>query len=80
MFVYDSGDQNSHQTDVAGPTQNPIWNANLTFPGISGDKLMDRTFEVTLWDCQPDGDKVFLGECIVDLQNVFEADRAVWSV
>ncbi|XP_034941618.1 regulating synaptic membrane exocytosis protein 1 isoform X2 [Chelonus insularis] len=72
------GDQNSHQTDVAGPSQNPIWNANLTFPGISGDKLMDRTIEVTLWDCHPDGDNVFLGECAVDLQNAFETDREAW--
>ncbi|KAK0163444.1 hypothetical protein PV327_007123 [Microctonus hyperodae] len=78
VLVPPCGDQSSHQTEVAGPTQNPIWNANLTFPGIAGEKLMERTIEVTLWDCQPDGDNVYLGECIVNLQNAFEADREVW--
>ncbi|XP_044009202.1 regulating synaptic membrane exocytosis protein 1 isoform X2 [Aphidius gifuensis] len=72
------GEQNSVQTEVAGPTQNPIWNANLTFPGIAGDKLMDKTIDLTLWDCTPDGENTFLGECVVVLQNAFETDRAVW--
>ncbi|XP_053594404.1 regulating synaptic membrane exocytosis protein 1 isoform X2 [Microplitis demolitor] len=72
------GDQSSLQTDVTGPTQNPIWNANLTFTGIAGEKLMDKTIDVTLWDCHPDGDNIFLGECSIDLQNAFETDRESW--
>ncbi|XP_043283808.1 regulating synaptic membrane exocytosis protein 1 isoform X2 [Venturia canescens] len=72
------GDQSTLQTDVSKSTQNPIWNANLTFPGISGEDLLDRTIDVTLWDCLPDGDTTYLGECSVDLQNAFETDRAVW--
>lgn len=78
MFLFFSGEQNSVQTEVAGPTQNPIWNANLTFPGIAGDKLMDKSIDLTLWDCTPDGENTFLGECVIVLQNAFETDRAVW--
>ncbi|KAG8034861.1 hypothetical protein G9C98_007937 [Cotesia typhae] len=62
VLIPASVDQSSLQTDVAGPTQNPIWNANLTFTGIAGEKLMDKTIDVTLWDCHPDGDNIFLGE------------------
>lgn len=63
---------------MAEPAQNPIWNANLTFPGIAGEKLIERTIEVTLWDSQPDGENAFLGECVVNLETAIEADRAVW--
>ncbi|XP_063976966.1 regulating synaptic membrane exocytosis protein 1 isoform X3 [Diachasmimorpha longicaudata] len=72
------GEKNTLQTDVAERAQNPIWNANLTFPGIAGEKLIERTIEVTLWDSQADGENIFLGECIVNLENAIEADRAIW--
>ncbi|XP_051157370.1 regulating synaptic membrane exocytosis protein 1 isoform X2 [Leptopilina boulardi] len=72
------GDHSSLKTDIAEAEHNPIWNATLNFTGISGEKLMDRTIEVNLWDRLPEGEDVFLGECTVDLQNAFETDRAVW--
>ncbi|XP_015587944.1 protein piccolo isoform X2 [Cephus cinctus] len=72
------GEQSSLKTDVAEPTQNPIWNATLNFCGVAGDELMDRSIEVTLWDYCPDRDSVFLGECTVELQKAFLDDRAVW--
>ncbi|XP_025603106.2 regulating synaptic membrane exocytosis protein 1 isoform X2 [Athalia rosae] len=72
------GDQSSLKTDVAEPTQNPIWNATLNFSGVPGDELMDKSIEVTLWDYCPDRESVFMGECTVDLQKAFLDDRAVW--
>ncbi|XP_011301029.1 regulating synaptic membrane exocytosis protein 1 isoform X2 [Fopius arisanus] len=72
------GEKNGLKTDIAEPAQNPIWNANLTFPGIPGEKLIERTIEVTLWDSQPDCENIFLGECVVNLENAIEADRAIW--
>ncbi|XP_046601844.1 regulating synaptic membrane exocytosis protein 1 isoform X1 [Neodiprion lecontei] len=71
------GDQSSLKTDVAEPTQNPIWNATLNFSGVPGDDLMDRSIEVTLWDYCPDRESVFMGECTVELQKAFLDDRAV---
>lgn len=66
------------QTEVAPASPNPIWNANLSFPGVPGEELMERSIEVTLWDLCPQSDPVFMGECTVDLQIAFLDDRAVW--
>lgn len=54
-------DQHSVKTDVAEPTQNPMWNATLEFSNVPGEDLMERTIEVTLWDYCPDKDPIFLG-------------------
>ncbi|XP_057665301.1 regulating synaptic membrane exocytosis protein 1 [Diorhabda carinulata] len=66
------------QTEVAPASQNPIWNANLSFPNVPGDELMERVLEITLWDLIPHNEHAFLGECSVDIQKVFLDDRAVW--
>jgi hypothetical protein len=66
------------QTEVSKPTQNPIWNATLTFANVLADNLMDRHIEVILWDLVPQCEPVYLGECSVDLQKAFLDDRAVW--
>lgn len=66
------------QTEIAPPSQNPIWNANLSFPGVPGEELMDKMLEVTLWDLIPNHEHAFLGECTVDLQKAFLDDRAIW--
>ncbi|KAL3285262.1 hypothetical protein HHI36_019372 [Cryptolaemus montrouzieri] len=66
------------QTEVATASQNPIWNANLSFPDVPGDELMERILEITLWDLIPNNEHAFLGECSVDIQKAFLDDRAVW--
>lgn len=55
------GDQNAVKTEVAEATQNPIWNTTLEIPNVSGEQLMEKTVEVTLWDYRPDKEQVFLG-------------------
>lgn len=64
MFFF-SGDGHVAQTEVAPASQNPIWNATLSFTGIPGEELMDRSIEVTLYDLCPQVDPIFLGECTV---------------
>ncbi|XP_060519532.1 regulating synaptic membrane exocytosis protein 1 isoform X2 [Cylas formicarius] len=66
------------QTEVAPASQNPIWNANLSFVNVPPDELMERILEITLWDLIPHHEHAFLGECSVDLQKAFLDDRAVW--
>ncbi|XP_072394945.1 regulating synaptic membrane exocytosis protein 2-like [Diabrotica undecimpunctata] len=66
------------QTEVAPASQNPIWNANLSFPNVPGEELMERVLEITLWDLIPHNEHAFLGECSVDIQKAFLDDRAVW--
>lgn len=78
MINFVSGDGHVAQTEVSPPSQNPIWNATLSFAGISGDNLMDRTLEIELWDLVPQTESIFLGECNVELQKAFLDDRAVW--
>ncbi|XP_069701298.1 regulating synaptic membrane exocytosis protein 1 [Periplaneta americana] len=73
-----TGDQCCAKSDVAEPTQNPIWNATFDFPNVPGEELMERTIEVTLWDYCPDRESIFLGESTVDLQKAFLEDRPVW--
>ncbi|CAG9763892.1 unnamed protein product [Ceutorhynchus assimilis] len=73
-----TSEEHCQQTDVAPASQNPIWNANLNFPNVPGDELMERILEITLWDMLPHSEHSFLGECSVDLQKAFLDDRAVW--
>lgn len=63
---------------MSPPSQNPIWNATLTFSNVNENNLMDRFCEIQLWDLVPQADSVFLGECNVELQRAFLDDRAVW--
>ncbi|XP_014225657.1 regulating synaptic membrane exocytosis protein 1 isoform X2 [Trichogramma pretiosum] len=77
-LVSPSGDVTSLKTDVSEPTHNPIWNATLNFTNVTGEQLLDRLIEVTLWDYCPDRDSMFMGGCSIDLTSAFEADRAVW--
>lgn len=77
-FFILSGDGQITQTEVSVPTQAPIWNATMTFDIGSGENLLDRCIEITLWDLVPQADAAFLGECNVDLQRAFLDDRAVW--
>ncbi|XP_055376753.1 uncharacterized protein LOC129608970 isoform X2 [Condylostylus longicornis] len=73
-----TGDGSVAQTEVSRPTQNPIWNATLTFGHISAENLMDRYIEIQLWDLVPHTESIFLGECNVELQKAFLEDRALW--
>ncbi|XP_018795350.1 PREDICTED: regulating synaptic membrane exocytosis protein 1 [Bactrocera latifrons] len=72
------GDGSVQQTEVSHPTQNPIWNATLTFQHINADSLMDRYIDIQLWDLVPHTESIFLGECSVELQQAFLDDRAIW--
>ncbi|GAB0088539.1 regulating synaptic membrane exocytosis protein 1 [Sergentomyia squamirostris] len=66
------------QTEVSAPTQNPIWNATLTFASITEKELTGRVLDIALWDFVPYGENVFLGECSVDIEKAFLEDRAIW--
>ena len=66
------------QTEISAPSQNPIWNATLSFADIKGEDLLDRYLEIELWDLIPQMDAMFLGECMVEIQKAFLDDRAVW--
>ncbi|XP_067643941.1 regulating synaptic membrane exocytosis protein 2 isoform X2 [Eurosta solidaginis] len=72
------GDGSYQQTEVSRPTQNPIWNATLSFSHMNADSLMDRYIDVQLWDLVPHTESIFLGECTVELQQAFIDDRAIW--
>lgn len=65
-------------TEVSAPTQNPIWNATLTFANVKADELLKRFVEIQLWDMVPHADFVFLGLCTVDVQKALLDDGAVW--
>lgn len=73
-----SGDGSVQQTEVSRPTQNPIWNATLTFAHVKADSLMDRYIDIQLWDLVPHTESIFLGECNIELQQAFLDDQAIW--
>ncbi|XP_030372816.1 regulating synaptic membrane exocytosis protein 2 [Scaptodrosophila lebanonensis] len=72
------GDGTVQQTEVSRPTQNPIWNATLTFSHVKADSLMDRYIDIQLWDLVPHTESIFLGECNIELQQAFLDDQAIW--
>ncbi|BET03056.1 Hypothetical protein NTJ_15874 [Nesidiocoris tenuis] len=73
-----TGDCTATKTEVAEPTQSPIWNTTLELKNVDGARLMETTIEVTLWDYKPDKEQVFLGECTVDLQKALLDDNPIW--
>ncbi|KAL1451708.1 hypothetical protein WDU94_006063 [Cyamophila willieti] len=73
-----TGDMNCMKTEIAEPATNPIWNTTVDVANVSGDQLLDKTIEVTLWDSKPDKEQVFLGETTIDLQKALMDDRPVW--
>lgn len=66
------------RTEVSAPTQNPIWNATLTFPSVKSDDLLKRFVELQLWDMVPHSEFAFLGLCTVDIQKALLDDKAIW--
>lgn len=66
------------RTEVSAPTQNPIWNATLTFLNVKSDELLKRFVEIQLWDMVPHAEFVFLGLCTVDVQKALLDDGAIW--
>lgn len=66
------------RTEVSAPTQNPIWNATLTFPNVKSDELLKRYVEIELWDMVPHAEFVCLGCCTVDIQKALLDDGAIW--
>ncbi|XP_054286465.1 regulating synaptic membrane exocytosis protein 1-like isoform X1 [Macrosteles quadrilineatus] len=73
-----TGEQPAVKTDVAEPSQNPLWNTTVEIKNVSGEQLMDKTIEVSLWDARPDKEQVFLGESAVDLTKSLMEDCPVW--
>ncbi|XP_055909308.1 regulating synaptic membrane exocytosis protein 1 isoform X1 [Eupeodes corollae] len=73
-----TGDGCVQQTEVSRPSQNPIWNATLTFGHVKAESLMDRYIEIQLWDLVPHTESIFLGECNIEMQQAFLEDRALW--
>uniref|UniRef100_A0A8D8LYU8 Protein piccolo n=1 Tax=Cacopsylla melanoneura TaxID=428564 RepID=A0A8D8LYU8_9HEMI len=73
-----TGDMNCMKTEIAEPATNPIWNKTVDVANVSGDQLLDKTIEVTLWDSKPDKEQVFLGETTIELQKALIDDRPVW--
>lgn len=61
------------KTEVAEPTQNPIWNTTLELKNVRGEHLMEKTIEVTLWDYKPDKEQVFLGKYIYVYNTAFSS-------
>lgn len=66
------------RTEVSAPTQNPIWNATLTFPNVKSEELLKHFVDIQLWDMVPHADFVFLGSCTVDVQKALLDDGAIW--
>lgn len=67
---------------MSAPTQNPIWNATLTFQAVKADELLKRHVEIELWDMVmggPHAEFVFLGVCTVDIHKaLLDGDGAIW--
>nr|XP_049706799.1 regulating synaptic membrane exocytosis protein 1 isoform X7 [Helicoverpa armigera] len=66
------------ETDPASASCSPVWNATLSFGGLTADLLAGRALELTLWDACPGIDPVLIGECTMEIEKAFAEERAVW--
>lgn len=63
---------------MSAPSQNPIWNATLTFSSIIADHLSQLFLEIEMWDMVPHADFVYLGFSSVNINKALLDNRVIW--
>ncbi|GBP73632.1 Regulating synaptic membrane exocytosis protein 1 [Eumeta japonica] len=79
MFLLpDKSEKSKRRTKTLANTLEPRWNQTFIYCGIRITDIKKRTLEVTVWDLNRYGPNDFLGEVLLDLDNIVMNHEPNW--
>ncbi|CAK1548276.1 unnamed protein product [Leptosia nina] len=70
FLLPDKSEKSKRRTKTLANTLEPRWNQTFVYCGIRFSDIKKRTVEVTVWDLNRYGPNDFLGEVLLDLENM----------
>ncbi|KAJ8734085.1 hypothetical protein PYW07_014636 [Mythimna separata] len=78
FLLPDKSEKSKRRTKTLANTLEPRWNQNFIYCGIRITDIKRRTLEVTVWDLNRYGPNDFLGEILLDLDNIVMNHEPTW--
>ncbi|XP_041974680.1 regulating synaptic membrane exocytosis protein 2 isoform X4 [Aricia agestis] len=78
FLLPDKSEKSKRRTKTLANTLEPRWNQTFVYCGIRIADIKKRTLEVTVWDLNRYGPNDFLGEVLLDLDNVVMNHEPNW--
>ncbi|KAH9633991.1 hypothetical protein HF086_001193 [Spodoptera exigua] len=78
FLLPDKSEKSKRRTKTLANTLEPRWNQNFVYCGIRITDIKRRTLEVTVWDLNRYGPNDFLGEVLLDLDNIVMNHEPTW--
>ncbi|XP_059049497.1 regulating synaptic membrane exocytosis protein 2 isoform X5 [Achroia grisella] len=78
FLLPDKSEKSKRRTKTLANTLEPRWNQTFVYCGIRITDIKKRTLEVTVWDLNRYGPNDFLGEVLLDLDNVVMNHEPNW--
>ncbi|CAH2099996.1 unnamed protein product [Euphydryas editha] len=79
FLLPDKSEKSKRRTKTLANTLEPRWNQTFVYCGIRITDIKKRTLEVTVWDLNRYGPNDFLGEVLLDLDNVMNHEPT-WHI
>ncbi|XP_062528512.1 regulating synaptic membrane exocytosis protein 2 isoform X16 [Bombyx mori] len=78
FLLPDKSEKSKRRTKTLANTLEPRWNQTFVYCGIRITDIKKRTLEVTVWDLNRYGPNDFLGEVLLDLDNIMMNHEPNW--
>ncbi|XP_028164404.1 regulating synaptic membrane exocytosis protein 2 isoform X8 [Ostrinia furnacalis] len=78
FLLPDKSEKSKRRTKTLANTLEPRWNQTFVYCGIRITDIKKRTLEVTVWDLNRYGPNDFLGEVLLDLDNIVMNHEPNW--
>ncbi|XP_038209566.1 regulating synaptic membrane exocytosis protein 2 isoform X5 [Zerene cesonia] len=78
FLLPDKSEKSKRRTKTLANTLEPRWNQTFVYCGIRISDIKKRTLEVTVWDLNRYGPNDFLGEVLLDLDNMVMNHEPSW--
>ncbi|XP_045501999.1 regulating synaptic membrane exocytosis protein 2 isoform X3 [Colias croceus] len=78
FLLPDKSEKSKRRTKTLANTLEPRWNQTFVYCGIRISDIKKRTLEVTVWDLNRYGPNDFLGEVLLDLDNMVMNHEPNW--
>ncbi|XP_075985875.1 rab3 interacting molecule isoform X4 [Anticarsia gemmatalis] len=78
FLLPDKSEKSKRRTKTLANTLEPRWNQTFVYCGIRITDIKKRTLEVTVWDLNRYGPNDFLGEVLLDLDNISMNHEPNW--
>ncbi|KAJ0181142.1 hypothetical protein K1T71_003227 [Dendrolimus kikuchii] len=80
FLLPDKSEKSKRRTKTLANTLEPRWNQTFVYCGVRITDIKKRTLEVTVWDLNRYGPNDFLGEVLLDLDNIMMNHEPNWYI